>query len=60
MPLGVSGAAYGLGFMLATALLHAVGIGVGVLVGTLGDSYGKSFYRVAGGAAAAVGLVLLV
>ena len=60
MPLGVSGAAYGLGFVLATALLHVVGIGVGVLVGTLGDSYGKSFYRVAGGAAAAVGLVLLV
>jgi urease accessory protein len=60
MPLGVSGAAYGLGFVLATALLHIVGIGVGILVGTLGDSYGKSFYRVAGGAAAAVGLVLLV
>ncbi len=60
MPMGVSGITYGVGFILATALLHVIGIGVGVLVGTLGDSYGKSLYRVAGGTAAAVGLVLLL
>ena len=33
MPMDVSGAAYGAGFMLATALLHAVGVGMGMLVG---------------------------
>jgi urease accessory protein len=32
MPLDASGAEYGLGFMLATALLHAGGIGAGLLL----------------------------
>ena len=30
MPMDASGATYGAGFMLATALLHAVGIGIGM------------------------------
>jgi urease accessory protein len=60
MPMSVSGVTYGVGLVLATGLLHAVGIGVGVLAGALSESYGKSFYRVAGGTAAAVGLVLLL
>ena len=33
MPLDASGLEYGLGFMLATALLHAVGIGIGFMIG---------------------------
>jgi urease accessory protein len=33
MPLDAPGFEYGVGFMLATAVLHAVGIGIGILVG---------------------------
>jgi urease accessory protein len=59
MPLDVSGVAYAAGFMLATAALHAFGIGIGFLVGRLSGNYGRSVCRVAGGASLAAGLVLL-
>lgn len=36
MPAGASGATYAAGFMLATALLHMVGIGVGIATGKIG------------------------
>ena len=36
MPAGASGATYAAGFMLATALLHMVGIGVGIALGKIG------------------------
>ncbi|HEY9211914.1 MAG TPA: HupE/UreJ family protein [Ancylobacter sp.] len=36
MPAGASGATYAAGFMLATALLHMVGIGVGIAIGKIG------------------------
>lgn len=36
MPMGASGATYAAGFMLATALLHMVGIGVGIALGKIG------------------------
>jgi urease accessory protein len=51
--------AYAAGFMLATAALHAFGIGIGFLVGRLSGNYGRSVCRVAGGASLAAGLVLL-
>lgn len=38
MPEDASGAAYALGFMLATALLHVVGIGIGIALGKVGTS----------------------
>ncbi|HEY9215824.1 MAG TPA: HupE/UreJ family protein, partial [Ancylobacter sp.] len=38
MPAGASGATYAAGFMLATALLHMVGIGVGIAIGKIGAS----------------------
>jgi len=60
MPMDVSGATYGAGFMLATALLHAVGVGMGMLVGLMSRTFGNTVYRVAGGLASVVGLALLI
>lgn len=60
MPLDASGVAYGLGFMLATAILHAVGIGIGFLIGMTSKSLGNNVYRVAGGLASLAGIAILV
>jgi urease accessory protein len=60
MPLDAPGFEYGIGFMLATAVLHAVGIGIGILVGMTSRVLGKNVYRVAGGLASAAGLALLL
>lgn len=59
MPETVAGATYGFGFMLATALLHLVGIGLGYVIGTLGDRYGRVVTRAAGGVAAIAGVAIL-
>jgi urease accessory protein len=59
MPINVSGVTYAIGFMLATALLHAVGIVIGFAIGRIGKTYGKTVFRVAGGGASLAGLVLL-
>lgn len=50
-----SGYSYGLGFVAATALLHAAGIGIGLLAGRIGPAA----IRVAGAATAAAGVALL-
>lgn len=60
MPLAVAGATCGLGFMLATALLHALGIGVGFLIGMTSKAFGNTVYRIAGGLATAAGVTLLL
>jgi urease accessory protein len=60
MPLDASGVAYGLGFMLATAILHAVGIGIGFLIGMTSKTLGNNVYRVAGGLASLAGIAILV
>lgn len=60
MPMDASGALYGAGFMAATALLHAVGIGIGVLIGMMSQTFGKTVYRVAGGVASVAGVALLI
>jgi urease accessory protein len=46
MPITASGAAYGAGFVLATALLHAAGIALGYLIGRI--SHEQLAYRLAG------------
>jgi urease accessory protein len=51
--------AYAAGFLLATALLHGVGIGLGSLAGRLGDR-GWRATQAAGGAIAAVGVAILL
>jgi urease accessory protein len=59
MPIDASGLEYGIGFMLATALLHALGIGSGLLIGMSGKTLGDNVYRVAGGLASIAGVALL-
>lgn len=58
MPADASGLGYGLGFMIATAALHAGGLGLGFLVGAAGDRYGLVM-RSAGGLAALAGVAIL-
>jgi urease accessory protein len=60
MPLDASGFEYGIGFMLATAVLHAVGIGIGMLIGLSTRVLGNNLYRLAGGLASVAGLALLL
>jgi len=55
IPADASGLGYASGFMLATALLHAIGIGLGVI-----GAEARVALRVGGGAIAAAGAVLLV
>jgi urease accessory protein len=52
-PETASGLLYGLGFIAGTALLHGLGIAIGLVAG-------RRALRFAGGAAAAIGLVLLI
>ncbi len=59
MPMDASAVAYGIGFMLATATLHAVGICIGFLIGMTSRSLGDSVYRVAGGLASIAGVAIL-
>jgi len=58
MPENTAGLAYGLGFVLATALLHAAGIGLGFGLARTSEKNGTPV-RIAGGAAAAVGFAIL-
>ncbi len=55
MPPTASGLTYGLGFVLATALLHATGMAIGLLVNRLGSVH---LVRWAGGAVALCGVYL--
>ena len=56
MPDNLSGIAFGAGFILATSLLHGVGIGLGFGVKRIGMEGGRRFAQSAGGAIALVGL----
>jgi urease accessory protein len=59
MPESVAGLAYGVGFVLATALLHAIGIGLGLGVGKAGAAIGRRALRTAGTAMALAGVAIL-
>ena len=48
MPETVAGVTYGLGFMLGTAVLHLLGIGMGYTIGRLNDRHGQIVARTAG------------
>jgi urease accessory protein len=58
-PETASGLLYGLGFVAATAMLHTIGIGIGLAIGRLDGAHGRRLVRVAGGAAAVIGAVML-
>jgi urease accessory protein len=60
MPMDASGVEYGLGFMLATGLLHLAGIGIGFLIGMTTKWLGDNVYRVAGGVASIAGVAILL
>lgn len=59
MPVSASGLEYGLGFALATALLHAIGIGVGMGAQKASEKLAPIAVRVGGASIAAAGLVLV-
>jgi urease accessory protein len=56
----VSGLAYGVGFICATALLHAIGIGLGLAIGKAGQIYCRRIVQVGGGAMAIAGAAILI
>lgn len=60
MPETASGLAYGAGFIGATALLHAVGLGLGLALGRTQTPLGGRLAQGAGGAMALAGVALLV
>jgi urease accessory protein len=59
MPETMSGLAYGGGFVVATAALHAAGIGLGLFIGHSGETVSRRILQVAGSAAALAGAALL-
>jgi len=59
MPLAASGLAYGLGFMAATALLHAAGVGSGFALRQFSGKTGGRAARLVGGLLSLSGLGLL-
>ena len=58
MPAAASGAAYGLGFVMATALLHGAGLLAGYGLARLGTKVGGGIVRLGGAAASVAGLLL--
>lgn len=60
MPADAGGLGYAAGFVLATGLLHAVGITFGTVIGRLGQRFGTRVAQATGGAMAWTGAGLLV
>ncbi|PDT01316.1 urease accessory protein [Rhizobium chutanense] len=60
MPEDAGGAAYAAGFMIATALLHAAGLGLGFLIARIGERQGPFVVRTTGGLAAVAGVGILM
>ncbi|WP_049733819.1 HupE/UreJ family protein [Rhizobium ecuadorense] len=59
MPEDAGGAAYAAGFMIATAFLHAAGLGLGYIIGRAGKRQGAFVTRAAGSVAAIAGVGIL-
>jgi urease accessory protein len=59
MPDTASGIDYGIGFMLATAILHAVGVGLGLAIEQLGRLRVAQVARATGGTIAVAGIIML-
>lgn len=59
MPESASGLEYGIGFICATALLHAIGIGPGLAIGYAGQTYSRRIVQLGGGAMALAGVAIL-
>ena len=59
MPVDASGLTFGLGFVLATSVLHLTGIGLGVGLGRLASAPGAGLTRASGAAVSLAGVALL-
>lgn len=59
MPVDASGAAYALGFVLATGLLHLAGIAVGLGISQVGARYSQRITQAGGVAVAVAGVLVL-
>lgn len=60
MPVTVSGLEYGIGFMAATAILHAAGIGMALVTRLAAAHAAPLVLRAGGGAIAVMGMALVV
>jgi len=60
MPESVSGLSYGLGFVCATALLHAAGVGLGIAIGKTGQIYSHHIAQIGGAAMAIAGVAIVI
>ncbi|PLX43584.1 MAG: urease accessory protein [Hyphomicrobiales bacterium] len=60
MPVNASGLVYGIGFALATAMLHAAGIALGLGLHKMASRLAPLAIRAGGGAIAATGAILLL
>jgi urease accessory protein len=60
MPVAATGLVYGIGFMLATALLHAAGIGLGLGVARLGSRFAPRAIQASGAIMAIAGIGVLM
>jgi urease accessory protein len=59
MPEAMSGLAYGVGFVLATAALQAAGVALGLAIGRLGEARGARLFRACGSVVGVVGITIL-
>ena len=59
MPVTASGVTYGLGFVMATALLHSAGLGLGLLASKASAPRNFNLFKVTGAAVALAGVALL-
>jgi urease accessory protein len=59
MPQSMPGLAYGVGFVSATALLHAIGIGSGLAMAKLGSVASRRMVQLGGAAIAVAGAAIL-
>lgn len=59
MPAGASAMSYALGFVLATAMLHAVGVGIGLMAGIGSQRVGQWAMRTCGSVMALAGVGIL-
>jgi len=59
MPQGVSGLFYGVGFICATTLLHALGVGLGLAICKTGQVYSRRIAQICGGVIAIAGASIL-
>jgi urease accessory protein len=60
LPADASGLAYGAGFIIATAILHAIGIGIGLALGLAAKMGGERILQLGGCAISIAGAALLI